>query len=591
MDFIKKLMNSKSSVEMTEDYDKTTVELSLLWDGSLLKSSITNKGNEVVKLDEVIIMSGEHGLPGDTKLYGEGYNMLSQYKGTLDKEVAITKYTEQGHYKFKQKEDYRTVYNLAVIEKQIDDYILLGFTSCHRFSSEIRFNASAYEIVLDLEGLEIEPGETWELEEFMALEGNDRESLLAIFAEAIGKNHPKLPFEEIPTGWCSWYCYGPHIDEKIIEENLEAIIKHNLDLKYIQIDDGYQPFMGDWLEPNEDFGMDIKGLLKNIKEKGFEAAIWVAPFIAQKESKLFREHPEWFIKDQEGQPLPSDQFTFGGWRLGPWYMLDGTHPGAREFLRETFRVLNEEWGCTYFKLDANIWGAMPEGVHYDKRATKVEAYRRGMEAVIEGAGKDSFILGCNAPMWPSLGVVHGMRISGDIMRKWIVIHTLAEECFYRNWQHNRLWINDPDCIVLENNEVNLVDVAGNETGIKHSATTKEEFTFHRNHILASGGMVLGSDIVELMSEESVELLKRILPPMKEAAKFDDTSFKVGRLPHEEGYVLVCFNWEDDERTLEIDLHGAYDVVEFWLQEEVGKELESLSLTMPAHSGQAFICKK
>lgn len=591
MDFIKKLMESKSFIEKTEDCDKDSIQLSLQWKGNLLRSTITNIGKEVMALDEVVIMSGEHGLSSNTMLYGEGYNMLSQYKGTLDEEVAITNYTDHGHYRFKQKEGYRTVYNLAIIEKQINEYILLGFTSCQRFCSEIRFNASAFEIAMDLEGIELKPGETWDLEEFIVLEGDDRESLLATFAEAIGKNHPMLPFKDIPTGWCSWYCYGPYIDEKIIEENLEAIIKHELDFKYIQIDDGYQPFMGDWLEPNEDFGIDIKGLLKKIKEKGFEAAIWVAPFIAQKESKLFKEHPEWFVKDQVGQPLPSDQFTFGGWRFGPWYMLDGTHPGAREFLRETFRVLNEEWGCTYFKLDANMWGAMPEGVHYDKKATKVEAYRKGMEAIIEGAGEESFILGCNAPMWPSLGVVHGMRISGDIMRKWKVIETLAEECFYRNWQHNHLWINDPDCIVLENNEVNLVDVAGNETGLRHSKTTKDEFTFHRNHILASGGMVLGSDIIGLMGEESIELLKRILPPMKEAAKFDDTSFRVGRIPREDDYILVCFNWEDSEKTLEIDLRGSYNVVEFWDQQEVGKSLESISLTMPAHSGQAFICKK
>ena len=76
-----------------------------------------------------------------------------------------------------------------------------------------------------------------------------------------------------------------------------------------------------------------------------------------------------------------------------------------------------EWGCTYFKLDANFWGAMHGGRFHDPRATRVEAYRRGMEAIRRGAG-DSFLLGCNHPIWPSAGLIHGSRSSNDIKRTW-----------------------------------------------------------------------------------------------------------------------------------------------------------------------------
>ena len=36
-------------------------------------------------------------------------------------------------------------------------------------------------------------------------------------------------------------------------------------------------------------------------------------------------------------------------------------------------------GCTYFKLDANFWGAIHGGHFHDPRATRIEAYRRGLE--------------------------------------------------------------------------------------------------------------------------------------------------------------------------------------------------------------------
>lgn len=62
-------------------------------------------------------------------------------------------------------------------------------------------------------------------------------------------------------------------------------------------------------------------------------------------------------------------------------MLDGTHPEARSYLTHVFQVMREEWHVKYFKLDANMWGAMPFGFRYEKNKTCVEAYRMGMEAI------------------------------------------------------------------------------------------------------------------------------------------------------------------------------------------------------------------
>ncbi len=77
--------------------------------------------------------------------------------------------------------------------------------------------------------------------------------------------------------------------------------------------------MGDWLETGAAFGGDVQGVLKQIRERGFEPAIWVAPFIAEEKSHLFQQHPDWFVNDADGKPLRSDRVTFGGWRRGPWY--------------------------------------------------------------------------------------------------------------------------------------------------------------------------------------------------------------------------------------------------------------------------------
>ncbi len=158
--------------------------------------------------------------------------------------------------------------------------------------------------------------------------------------------------------------------------------------------------------------------LHAIRAKGFLPGMWLAPFIAQPDSKVLKEHPDWFVKNAEGLPLDSSKIGFGGWAPGPGAVLDGTNPDTQKHLEDVFHTMRETWGVTYFKLDANYWGAIHGGRHSDPKATRVEAYRRGLEAILRGAGPDAVILGCNAPIWPSLGLVNAMRTSNDVSRSW-----------------------------------------------------------------------------------------------------------------------------------------------------------------------------
>src|SRR5258708_6436634 len=149
--------------------------------------------------------------------------------------------------------------------------------------------------VVDTEGLELAPGETWELEELMVAEDSHRSKLLKDLATRIQKNHPKQLFQPVPTGWCSWYCFGPRVTAEQVLQNLDVISQKVPKLKYVQIDDGYQTAMGDWLETGKAFGGDVVAVLKEIRKRGFEPAIWVAPFVAEQSSHVFQQHPEWFI--------------------------------------------------------------------------------------------------------------------------------------------------------------------------------------------------------------------------------------------------------------------------------------------------------
>jgi alpha-galactosidase len=542
-------------------------------------SRISNPTDSPIAVKEVVLFElSLRTTPEAALVYGEGFQMLSQTAGTLANPVDAGSYTDAKHYKLPNAIGARTFYGLMTISGTLpksdtaitfDPHWTFGFTSCRRFSGFFRLHGTeTLEVVVDTEGLTLQPGESWKLEEYCHdIEPMDHKLL----AEHIARNHPPLKTAAPPTGWCSWYCFGPRVTAQNVLDNLDVIAKKIPGLTYVQIDDGYQPAMGDWLETGAAFGGDVRKVIDAIRQRGFQPAIWVAPFVAEEQSHVFQQHPGWFVKDADGSPLRSDKVTFGGWRRGPWYVLDGTHPEVQAHFQHLFDTMRREWGVTYFKLDANFWGAIHGGRFHDVKATRIEAYRRGMAAILRGAG-DSFILGCNHPIWPSFGLIHGSRSSNDIKRTWDRIKTTAQQNLLRNWQNGRLWWNDPDAVCL--------------TG----ELPENEFLFHATAIYATGGMVLSGDDLTTLPAPRLAILKKLLPPTGVAAVFDDDNLRIGTITLPGKRIYCCFNWADTPVTLKKRIYTGGRLTDFWTGASLGRLDNYLAVeNIPAHSARLLEC--
>jgi alpha-galactosidase len=563
---------ASSSVVASEDVPAPAeVKVVRDWSGPLCQARLVNEGKKPVQVKEVILFDIPHAYPAETHLYGEGFTMLSQTTGTIGKPIDMG-LTDRKHYRIPQPAGATVVYGLLTLWPGEGEHALLAFTSCRRFIGRFYVRPKSIQVAIDTEGLTLAPGATWKLEELLFRTGSDRNALLTALGEQIARNHPRLPFPEVPTGWCSWYCFGSRVTAKQVLGNLDFIAKNVPALRYIQIDDGYQAAMGDWLEAGRGFDGGVRTVLEQIRKKGGEPAIWVAPFIAEKGSRLFREHPDWFIKDDEGKPLSADRVTFKGWRRGPWFALDGTHPQVQKHFESLFRTLRRDWGCTYFKLDANFWGAMHGGKLHDSAATRIEAYRRGMEAILRGAG-DSFILGCNHPIWPSFGLVHGSRSSGDIKRLWTTFSRTARQNLSRNWQNGRLWWNDPDCVVL--------------TG----ELPEDEYLFHASVLYASGGMLLSGDDLTRISAARLAMLRKLLPAPGVAAEFEGDSLQVGWTRLGKKTVVCLLNWSNAAQTLSFKLPRPCRISDHWTGKSLGRQEGRVSIKeIPRHSARLLVCE-
>jgi alpha-galactosidase len=87
----------------------------------------------------------------------------------------------------------------------------------------------------------------------------------------------------------------------------------------------------------------------------------------------------------------------------------------------------------------------------------VTAYRHGLRVIRESIGDDAYLLGCGAPILPSVGLVDAMRVGPDISHFYEPEdgdlsqpsqRAAAGNTRWRAWQHGRFWVNDPDCLVV-----------------------------------------------------------------------------------------------------------------------------------------------
>jgi alpha-galactosidase len=305
------------------------------------------------------------------------------------------------------------------------------------------------------------------------------------FADRVGVGS----IRRAPTVWCSWYHYFTGVTEADIDENLAAIVSEDLPIDVIQLDDGYQTAHGDWLKPSDRFD-NLPAMVERIRSAGKRAGIWLAPHLVFPESDLATEHPDWLVRTDEGAP------ALGGSNWGrDCLVLDTTNPAALDHLLSIFRTM-AGWGIDYFKIDFIYAGAIPGRRHLD--LPPLEAYRRSLMAIRSAIG-DAYLLGCGAPMLPSVGLVDAMRVSPDTgpgYEPWSGDYSQPASRAAmitgrgRAFMHGRFWVNDPDCLI-----------------VRPEVERREEWA---DHVAAWGGLRASSDRIASLDEWGLAKTRELL---------------------------------------------------------------------------------
>lgn len=377
--------------------------------------------------------------------------------------------------------------------------------------------------------------------------------------------------------YCSWYEFEKEFSRTHLDGVLAGLdsLTPSTGIQTIQIDDGYCTH-GDWLVPNDKWPGGLESAFNAIKSKGYEAGIWVAPFMVQRSSLLYQQHPEWVIRNENGQPYvewdrPEDQ----------WYFLDGSHPEAFEYLRNVFRSL-KTWGATYFKIDFLDWG-LKDSVRFRKAVkgyTSMETFRKILGMIREEIGEDSFLLACIAPFQAVFGYANGVRIANDVSPNWSSALNMFDESFAGQYFNNVWWQSDNDVVYLrdERNELNQ--------------TERETLALWNGFL---GGIVNTSDRLNTVSEANLRLWRFIEPreqkPLVYVHQWDKTGgLKIARRWYKEqkSFALLLINDTHVEQTAQINFEELVKIKQpavfswFNFSHQALGGMSDLQLTLPAH---------
>jgi alpha-galactosidase len=404
--------------------------------------------------------------------------------------------------------------------------------------------------------LPLNPGDEMSSERVMFAAGSDYLAQLRAYGSAIRRLHHARVSSRIPIGWWSWTAYYAAINEGETLANADWLSQHlnSLGYNFFQIDEGYQYARGEYVTANAtQFPDGMRVVAHHILRDGLTVGLWTAPFEVSSRAWVYEHHKDWLVHNAKGEPIPLEDV----WRQGfdTLYALDTTHPGAQEYLHQTYKTLVREWGVRFIKLDFMDTTAI-EGFYYRPNSTALEAQRIGLQVIRDTVGDEVILDKDGSPMLNPVGIVDTGRVSADTGHTFLRSKTAAPGIAARFYMNGNFFIDDPDAfnitdtyMVEHSRERSAHSLAAAQASIALSAIAGG------NYEIGDDLLILGSEKDRLALVENQDLLNmakagRASTPVDlmtyEPEDGQPSIFLLRQSPRQS--ILTVFNWTDQPRS-------------------------------------------
>jgi hypothetical protein len=486
---------------------------------------------------------------------------------------------------------------------------VVGFLSFDRINTEVQAQWSAADKAVglraycDFEGYELAPGKSVRSETLGAWFARDPQAAMAAWADAAAERYkPRLwPADKIPAGWVGWSWVDPFNVERyedVLRRNAAAINRRlpGLGIEYLWVSIGNlkDTLPGNWNDWNTDnFPTPPEKLLDDLRRDGFKFGLWMGVFwmCTQADSQRLADLDDALLLSKGKPVMVPYRWQFGKYAKLPveqrpgMYVLDPTHPKTQAYLKKVFETYYR-WGVRYYMIDFLdvISGSTPGHFLYDQCYDRnlihgPEVYRAGLKLVRESAGADTYILSSTGPTIQNIGLVDGARMGSDYGegRPLAPASGFYPGTFVINnanfWTSHRVAADTMATAGFMHRKLFLADT-GNVLTVDKPCPLAEAQTSATIFGINGSPMMLGDD-VERMDESRLELVKKCLPRLPEAAHSLDLFEcpepdypKLFHLPVKTAWdsweLVALFNYGNEPLTREVELRrlGLDDAAEY-----------------------------
>ena len=120
--------------------------------------------------------------------------------------------------------------------------------------------------------------------------------------------------------YCTWIPFQTAINDRLVREIADNL--ENTGVEVLLIDDGWCDNWGDYNAHPEKFPDGMQDICEYIRSKGLIPGMWFSIASINKDSDIFREHPEWAVKAKDGSPgnvYCLDDFRVTMSMSSPWF--------------------------------------------------------------------------------------------------------------------------------------------------------------------------------------------------------------------------------------------------------------------------------
>lgn len=519
-----------------------------------LEAVITNRGQTALALDRIDLLTGRLADPRDP----------------ARREVLTSNSTMGERREAPPEGVIESYYTLAVQSPPLAAGFLTGRRNINRFTLTAGVELTAWG---ESNGALLPAGQSRGTDTlFLAARGNPLRNMER-FADLAAKMNGARVWPANVAAWCSWYA-GWILEragtfrqglEKGVEGNIGPVKRlragRDQTANYvIRICDDQSQY-GDWTDTPANVPNGLTRLAGMIREAGLMPGVWYVPYWALPDSRLAREHPEWLGRNADGSILRTAP---GRYSKTGFVILDTSHPETVEH----FERLARQWrdrGFQYVTTDFLTYGLRPTK-HYDPSKTKAEIFRMGMEATRRGLGDGVYYRTINALYGPSMGLSNDMRVGADSFGDVVSAYEIVGSLWFYN---RRLWINDPESIVLRERDAMEKTIVPH--ALKRDGAVAEEAAEFKSEqwsrmwaswIALSGTVMTFGDRLAELPPRQMSLYQRMFPPLNISGRpldlWENKPFYLWGLPP-------------------ADADGPYEL--FGAFELGGKEAETLTLNL------------